>query len=109
MITRCPTCGYELTGRAGARCPECGTIWTDDELRRQARNASRSHSRADLAGHGGAVVFCLFIALISTQLAIKYGAPHLLIGALVLGLIAAALLVSLRRMLRRWRATRDDR
>jgi hypothetical protein len=51
----------------------------------------------------------LFIALISTQLAIKYGAPHLLIGALVLGLIAAALLVSLRRVLRRWRATRDDR
>ncbi len=28
----CPTCGYNLTGLAEARCPECGTRFTLDEL-----------------------------------------------------------------------------
>jgi len=28
----CPTCGYNLTGLSEARCPECGTRFTLDEL-----------------------------------------------------------------------------
>jgi len=28
----CPTCGYNLTGLADARCPECGSRFTLDEL-----------------------------------------------------------------------------
>ena len=28
----CPTCGYNLTGLAEARCPECGSRFTLDEL-----------------------------------------------------------------------------
>lgn len=28
----CPTCGYNLTGLTEARCPECGTKFTLDEL-----------------------------------------------------------------------------
>jgi hypothetical protein len=28
----CPTCGYNLTGLKEARCPECGAIFTIDEL-----------------------------------------------------------------------------
>ncbi len=28
----CPTCGYNLTGLSEARCPECGTKFTLDEL-----------------------------------------------------------------------------
>ncbi|MCP4249805.1 MAG: hypothetical protein GY778_22410 [bacterium] len=28
----CPTCGYNLTGLQQARCPECGTQYTLDEL-----------------------------------------------------------------------------
>jgi hypothetical protein len=28
----CPTCGYNLTGLTGTRCPECGTQLTLDEL-----------------------------------------------------------------------------
>ena len=28
----CPTCGYNLTGLAEARCPECGSKFTLDEL-----------------------------------------------------------------------------
>jgi hypothetical protein len=28
----CPTCGYNLTGLSEARCPECGTKYTLDEL-----------------------------------------------------------------------------
>jgi DNA-directed RNA polymerase subunit RPC12/RpoP len=28
----CPTCGYNLTGLAEARCPECGGRFTLDEL-----------------------------------------------------------------------------
>jgi hypothetical protein len=40
----CPTCGYNLTGLQGTRCPECGTLFTVDELiSRQTR-----HSEADL-------------------------------------------------------------
>jgi len=29
---RCPKCGYNMTGLLGARCPECGTQYTLDEL-----------------------------------------------------------------------------
>ena len=28
----CPKCGYNLTGLQGTRCPECGTLYTIDEL-----------------------------------------------------------------------------
>jgi hypothetical protein len=28
----CPTCGYNLTGLTGTRCPECGTQFTLDQL-----------------------------------------------------------------------------
>jgi hypothetical protein len=28
----CPSCGYNLTGLQGTRCPECGTFYTLDEL-----------------------------------------------------------------------------
>jgi DNA-directed RNA polymerase subunit RPC12/RpoP len=28
----CPTCGYNLTGLRGTRCPECGTDFTLQEL-----------------------------------------------------------------------------
>ncbi|MCH9033356.1 MAG: hypothetical protein IID42_02485 [Planctomycetes bacterium] len=28
----CPKCGYDLKGLAMARCPECGTEFTLDEL-----------------------------------------------------------------------------
>lgn len=28
----CPTCGYNLTGLNEARCPECGSKFTLDEL-----------------------------------------------------------------------------
>ena len=28
----CPTCGYDLTGLRGTRCPECGTEFTLDQL-----------------------------------------------------------------------------
>jgi len=28
----CPKCGYNLTGLQGTRCPECGTLYTLDEL-----------------------------------------------------------------------------
>jgi len=28
----CPKCGYDLKGRTMARCPECGTQFTLDEL-----------------------------------------------------------------------------
>lgn len=28
----CPTCGYNLTGLSTARCPECGSTFTLDEL-----------------------------------------------------------------------------
>jgi hypothetical protein len=28
----CPNCGYNLTGLAGTRCPECGSQYTIDEL-----------------------------------------------------------------------------
>jgi DNA-directed RNA polymerase subunit RPC12/RpoP len=36
----CPHCGYNLTGLVEARCPECGTKYTlDDLLRRQPARA----------------------------------------------------------------------
>jgi hypothetical protein len=28
----CPSCGYNLTGLQGTRCPECGTLYTVDEI-----------------------------------------------------------------------------
>ena len=28
----CPHCGYNLTGLQSTRCPECGTLYTLDEL-----------------------------------------------------------------------------
>jgi uncharacterized paraquat-inducible protein A len=28
----CPTCGYNLTGLKGSRCPECGVEFTLDQL-----------------------------------------------------------------------------
>ena len=28
----CPTCGYDMTGLKGTRCPECGSEFTLDEL-----------------------------------------------------------------------------
>jgi hypothetical protein len=28
----CPTCGYDMTGLKGTRCPECGSEFTIDEL-----------------------------------------------------------------------------
>jgi hypothetical protein len=28
----CPSCGYNLTGLQGTRCPECGTLFTLDEI-----------------------------------------------------------------------------
>jgi hypothetical protein len=28
----CPTCGYDMTGLKGTRCPECGSEFTVDEL-----------------------------------------------------------------------------
>jgi hypothetical protein len=31
----CPTCGYNLTGLSTARCPECGSTFTLDELVRR--------------------------------------------------------------------------
>jgi hypothetical protein len=31
----CPVCGYNLTGLSTARCPECGTSFTIDELLRR--------------------------------------------------------------------------
>ena len=29
---RCMKCGYDLTGRTGTRCPECGTVGATDEV-----------------------------------------------------------------------------
>jgi hypothetical protein len=31
-LVACPTCGYDLRGLSCARCPECGTEYTIDEL-----------------------------------------------------------------------------
>src|SRR5207247_1420394 len=28
----CPSCGYNLTGLQSTRCPECGTMFTLDEI-----------------------------------------------------------------------------
>ena len=42
----CPTCGYNLTGLAEARCPECGARFTLDEL--LAHQPARA-AAADLA------------------------------------------------------------
>lgn len=41
----CPTCGYNLTGLQSARCPECGTLFTVDEL----ISRQKGRSEADLA------------------------------------------------------------
>jgi DNA-directed RNA polymerase subunit RPC12/RpoP len=37
----CPTCGYNLTGLSEARCPECGTRFTLDELLALQPNADK--------------------------------------------------------------------
>lgn len=36
----CPICGYDLAGLYEARCPECGTRYTLDELIRAAKRSS---------------------------------------------------------------------
>ncbi len=41
----CPLCGYNMTGLREARCPECGTAYTLDEL--MAAQPAKDH--ADLA------------------------------------------------------------
>ena len=38
----CPTCGYNLTGLQGTRCPECGTQFTVDELLFQRKSTSEA-------------------------------------------------------------------
>jgi hypothetical protein len=43
----CPTCGYNLTGLREARCPECGTQFTIDQL--LAEQPGRA-AAADLEG-----------------------------------------------------------
>ena len=35
----CPTCGYNLTGLREARCPECGSQFTLDQLYAAATKA----------------------------------------------------------------------
>lgn len=30
----CPSCGYDLSGGAGVRCPECGSEFTDEDVAR---------------------------------------------------------------------------
>jgi hypothetical protein len=42
----CPTCGYNLTGLREARCPECGTQFTVDQL----LAAQPARAGADLEG-----------------------------------------------------------
>jgi hypothetical protein len=43
----CPTCGYNLTGLRGTRCPECGTEFTLDQL--FAQQAEKSQGELEQA------------------------------------------------------------
>ena len=38
---RCPKCQYDLSGLATPQCPECGTTFTPELIRRAERNARR--------------------------------------------------------------------
>jgi hypothetical protein len=44
-VITCPTCGYNLTGLSEARCPECGTKFTLNDL--YANQPSREAARVE--------------------------------------------------------------
>ena len=103
LTLACPSCDYDLSVRLTETCPECGCVFSEDEVHRWNQRLCAPHPKVDITGHGCCIMFCLLIAAACGLTAVGYGAPYLLVVALLplAGVIALGL--SLRRVVRRWR------
>ena len=101
MSHNCPTCNYDLAGRARERCPECGTIWSDAAIA-GVRREKHTQRRIDAVGYGCLTVLCLFIGSVMIVAAIDYGASVLGWGSLAVLLLAGVFGHRLHHRVRRW-------
>ena len=108
MELRCPACNYSLTRRASEVCPECGGVFTEEELIAHARASNHPHPRADLVFHGCAIVACLPVAAFCLLVGAIFFEPFAFgIGA-VLTAVCVWLMFSARRTARRRCVMRGD-
>lgn len=108
MMLRCPDCNYNLAHRVSETCPECGGVFTDQQLIAYARSAAHPHPRADLVFHGCAIVACGFVASVIGLLGLVTFevVPTVIGGMFVLGTVGLG--ISMKRVSRRKRAMRGD-